>query len=136
MSIAVPTRVRILLYRVEDLLRGEPARFIGYGAAVVLVGIIAVANQLGVTRFGTGMSLADALTLSTTAITTLIGVIESIRHFVYAPDTVHSERIDAYFEGAEMEHAVHADDEGPLNVHAGNADVVDPADLPDLSLDG
>jgi hypothetical protein len=81
-------RAESLFDSVRTLLTGEAARFIGYGSAVVMVGFIAVANALGITRFGEGMSLTDALILTTAAITFVVGVIESIRKFVYSFNSV------------------------------------------------
>lgn len=65
-----------------EALQGEPARFIGYGAAIVVVGVVAVSNYLGIARFGTNISLVDALVLTTAGVTTVTGIVESIRKFV------------------------------------------------------
>jgi hypothetical protein len=79
---------RDLVDAADRLLQGEPARFIGYGAALVIVGVVAVANQVGVTRFGENVDLGTSLGLATAAIVTVTGVIESIRKFVFSPATV------------------------------------------------
>lgn len=75
-------RLSAILARADAALKGEPARFIGYGAAIVIVGVVAVANALGITRFGANIDLADALILAGLATSTIIGVIETIRRFV------------------------------------------------------
>lgn len=75
---------------VEHALLGEPARFIGYGAAVVIVLVVALANQLGFTRFGANIDLVTALGLAGGAIAAIVGVIESIRKFVFSPNTVEA----------------------------------------------
>lgn len=95
MTISVPA----LLDGARALLTGEAARFIGYGSAIVVVGIIAIANALGVTRFGAGLSLSDALVLTGTAATTVIGIIESIRKFVYSINTVEAITLNAAVTG-------------------------------------
>lgn len=77
-----------ILDKVRDALAGEPARFIGYGSALVVVGVVAAANALGITRFGEGISLTDALVGTTAAIATLAALVEAIRNAVYSPKTV------------------------------------------------
>lgn len=71
-----------ILDKAASLLQGEPARAIGYGAAIVIVGVIAVANQLGYTQLGSNIDLPTALGMATAAILTIGGVIETIRKFV------------------------------------------------------
>lgn len=80
--------LRSILDKASTLLQGEPARAIGYGSALVVVGVIYVANALGYTRFGANMDIPTALGLTTGAILTVGAVIESIRKFVYSPATV------------------------------------------------
>jgi hypothetical protein len=70
-----------ILNKAEALLQGEPARAIGYGAALVIVGVSLVSNALGYTRIP-AIDLPTAVTDATFAIATVVGVIESIRHFV------------------------------------------------------
>jgi hypothetical protein len=60
-------KLRVLADRARDLLQGEPARFIFYGAAIVVWIVLAIANRLGVTTFGPTISLGDALTQATLA---------------------------------------------------------------------
>lgn len=71
-----------ILDKARDLLRGEPARAIGYGAAAVIY-LVALAFE----RIP-DMSPEDALVSATAAITVVAGVIETIRRFVYSPNTV------------------------------------------------
>lgn len=70
-----------LLDKAESLLQGEPARAIGYGAALVIVGVSLASNALGFTRIP-AVDLPTAVADATFAIATIVGVIESIRHFV------------------------------------------------------
>lgn len=76
--------------KADALLQGEPARAIGYGAAVVVVGVVALANYLGFARFGDNLDIATAVGLTTTAIGTVVTVIEGIRKFVFSPATVEA----------------------------------------------
>lgn len=78
-----------LLDKADAALKGEPARFIGYGSALVIVGVVAAANALGYTRIAP-IDLPTALAAATAAILTVTGVIESIRKFVYSPATVQA----------------------------------------------
>lgn len=70
------------------LLQREPARAIGYGAALVIVGVVAVSNALGFSRFGENISLEGALVAAGTATTTVVSIVEFIRKLVYSPATV------------------------------------------------
>ena len=76
------SQISDLLAKVDALLSGEPARFIGYGAAIVIVGAVAVANALGFTRLGANITLTDALTLVGVVLALLVPAIEAIRHYV------------------------------------------------------
>lgn len=77
-----------LLDKARTILTGESARAIGYGGALVVVGVVALANALGLTQLGQNISVSDAFVLATTAITTLVGIIEGIRHYVFSANTV------------------------------------------------
>ena len=65
----------------EGLLRGEPARAIGYGGAVVVYLVAKASGKI------TDLSFAEAVGQTTAATLILITVIETIRHFV-SPATV------------------------------------------------
>lgn len=71
-----------ILDKVRDLLRGEPARAIGYGAAVVIYLVALAFDRIP------DMTLDAALVSATAAIVTVGSVIETIRRFVYSPVTV------------------------------------------------
>jgi len=73
---------RSVLDAAARLLQGEPLRAIGYGAAVV---VFLVANASG--RFA-DLTFDESLNIALAAITTLIGIIETARRFVYSPNTV------------------------------------------------
>lgn len=81
-------KLRSILDAISAKLTGEPARAIGYGAAVAVVAVVYVANALGFTRFGASLSLADALSLASVSITFVVGIVEGIRHYVFSPNTV------------------------------------------------
>lgn len=99
-----------LLDKARAALSGEPARFIGYGSAIVVVGVVAVANQLGITRFGSNLSLTDALVGSTAAIATLTGLVEAVRRAVYSPASVQVIATNAAASGDDTIPAPPADD--------------------------
>lgn len=92
---SIMSTVSSLLDKVQTLLTGEAARFIGYGSALVIVGVVAVSNALGFTRFGADISLGDALIGATSAITFVITTVESIRHFVFSLNTVTTIKAEA-----------------------------------------
>lgn len=73
---------RALLDAARNVLQGEPLRAIGYGAAVV---VFIVANASG--RFA-DLTFDEAISTATVATTTLIGVIETARRFVFSPASV------------------------------------------------
>lgn len=77
-------KIKALLAQVDTLLHGEPARAIGYGAAVI---IYIVAKASG--KFP-DVSLDSALVSAGTALAAVVGVVETIRHFVYSPNTVEA----------------------------------------------
>lgn len=70
-----------LLDKAEESLTGEPARFIGYGAAIVVVAVTLVSNALGFTRLP-AVDLPTALVLTGAATATVVTVIERIRSLV------------------------------------------------------
>lgn len=69
-----------LLVRVEALLQGEPARAIGYGAAVVVY-VVALAT-------GKAVTFDQAVGLAVAAIALIVPVVEFVRHYVFSPATV------------------------------------------------
>ena len=104
-----------ILDKVDQLLTTEPARLIGYGAAVVLTVTVEVLNARGITRFGTDLTFDQAIGLAFGAIGFTVTVVESIRRFVYAPmtyiedlsDTAMAAHEDAHFE-EELSRAITA----------------------------
>ena len=68
--------IKSTLARVSDALKGEPARVIGYGSAVV---IYLVANVVGAIP---DVTFDNAILSGAAAITVVASVVESIRHFV------------------------------------------------------
>ncbi len=71
-----------LLDKAEFILKGEPARIIGYGAAVVIYLVAKVSGTIE------DQSPEQALVSGTAAIATIITIIESIRRLVYSPASV------------------------------------------------
>lgn len=84
-----------ILDKARALLSGEPARAIGYGAAAI---IYFAANAAGAIP---DVSAETALVSATAGIATLVGVIESIRRFVYSKPTVDSLVEDALIFGVD-----------------------------------
>lgn len=78
----IKAKLGVVLDKVRDLLKGEPARAIGYGGAVV---VYLVANAFG--RIP-DMSFDQAVTLAVSAVALLAGFVETIRRYVYSPNTV------------------------------------------------
>lgn len=76
------TKLYAFLGTVLDLLQGETARVIGYGAAIF---VWAVAGMVGAIP---NVPFEVALQLAITAIALLVAVVEGIRHFVSSPMTV------------------------------------------------
>lgn len=74
--------VRAILDKARELLLSEPARAIGYGAAAVIYLVALAFDRIP------DMTADQALIAATAAITTVAGVIEAIRRFVYSPATV------------------------------------------------
>lgn len=85
-----------LANKVTNLLSGEPARFIFYGAAIVIWAVLGIANALGFTRLGPTIDLNDALTQATLAGALIT---ELIRRYVYSPNSVNAAAVDAYVRG-------------------------------------
>lgn len=71
-----------VLDRAYSILRGEPARIIGYGAAVAIYLIAKLSGNIA------DQTPEQALVSATAGITTVVTVIESIRHLVYSKPTV------------------------------------------------
>lgn len=71
-----------ILDKARELLRGEPARAIGYGAAAVIYLVALATDRIP------DMTPDQALTAAVAAIGVIAGVIESIRSLVYSPATV------------------------------------------------
>lgn len=82
-----------ILDAARNLLAGEPLRAIGYGAAVI---VYLVTNASG--RFA-DLTFDEAFSAATVAITTVIGIVETARRFVYSKPTVEVLVGDAAFTG-------------------------------------
>jgi hypothetical protein len=75
-------KLRAVLDIARTLLTGEPARAIGYGAAVV---IYLVAKVVGVIP---DQTFDQAVVEAVAAMAIVASVVETIRHYVYSPATV------------------------------------------------
>jgi hypothetical protein len=96
-------KARILAYKISDLLNGEYARFIFYGAAVVVWAAVGIANALGFHRFG-AIDLTGALVGATAAGAALT---ELIRRGVNSNNTLDAAKFLAYMDGIDAEHDIH-----------------------------
>lgn len=81
---SITDRLRGLLDSARRLLTGEPARVIGYGAAVV---IYLVAKALGSIP---DQSFDVAILSATAGAAVVASVVETIRHYVFSPNTVEA----------------------------------------------
>jgi hypothetical protein len=95
------TLVTTFLDKVDLLLKGEPARAIGYGAAAVIFIVVQLLNARGISLFP-GITFEQAVIDSFAALAVLVSIIESIRHFVYSPQTY----IEDLSDEAEAAHEV------------------------------
>ena len=91
-----------ILEKARSLLLGNPARAIGYGAAVVIWLVVRLANELGV-QFGE-LSFEASVAAAFAAITVLVTVIEGIRKFVYSPQTYIEDLADEWQAGHDAAH--------------------------------
>ena len=100
--------VSAILDKADMFLTTEPARLIGYGAAIVVFLTVQIVGH-----FKPGVlpqvSFDDAVGMAFAAITTLVILVESIRRFVYAPMTYIEDLSDesaAAHEAAHIEEAI------------------------------
>ena len=75
-------QIKALLAKVEGLLQGEPLRAIGYGSAVIVYFVASISGRFG------DLSFADSLTLTVTSGSTVIGIVEAARRYVFSPASV------------------------------------------------
>lgn len=71
-----------ILDSVQSVLRGEPARVIGYGGAVVVYLVARVSGSIP------DVPLDTAIVQATAAIAVVASFVETIRRLVYSPATV------------------------------------------------
>jgi hypothetical protein len=71
-----------ILDKADSILRGEPARIIGYGAAVVIYLVAKASGHIA------DQTPEQALVSGVAGVASLVSVIETIRHFVYSKPTV------------------------------------------------
>lgn len=95
-------KIKNLLDKIDGLLKGEAVRAIGYGAAAVVVAVVAVSNAVGYTRFGENIDINSAIILTTAAITTLTTLVEGIRRFVFSQNSVVAIAVKADVQGADV----------------------------------
>lgn len=95
--------VSSILDKVDTLLTSEPARMIGYGAAVLVYLIVRIVGELKpglVPQVG----FDESVGLAFSAIATLVILVESIRRFVYSPETYISDLSDESQAANEAAH--------------------------------
>lgn len=99
------TALRIL-DTIRALLTREPARLIGYGSA----GVIYLAARFLADKgyLDVPMTFDQSLTAALAAMTTLVIIVESIRRFVYSPQTYIEDLAD---ESAAAHEAAHLEEE-------------------------
>ena len=75
-------RIVALVERLDAILRGEPVRAIGYGAAVVIYLVARASGKIA------DVSWPEAVGQATAAVAILASILETIRHFVWSPASV------------------------------------------------
>ena len=101
--------VSAILAKVSQLLQTEPARAIGYGAAVVVYLVARVLSDRGYVQFN--LSFEDSIIAAAAALTLVAGVVESIRRFVYSPQTYIEDLADEFELAIQQGHfEAHAED--------------------------
>lgn len=96
MAIDILRVARRVRDRLLDVARGvlsrEPARFVGWGAGLVVAAVLKLASTVGVT-------VPDDVTIAISLAATF-GLTELIRQFVYSPATVDNIVTDAVIDAA------------------------------------
>lgn len=101
--------VSAILAKVSQLLQTEPARAIGYGAAVVVYLAARVLSDRGYVKFN--LSFEDSIIAAAAALTLVAGVVESIRRFVYSPMSYIEDLADEFqFARAQGHIEAHAEE--------------------------
>lgn len=80
---------------VRNILRGEPARAIGYGGAAVIYIVAKASGRIP------DVTPEEALAQAGAAILVIGGLVESIRRFVYSPFTVIDLTSEAFQDGID-----------------------------------
>lgn len=110
--------IRELLDKVRAALEGEPARFIGYGAGLVVYAAAKVSGAID------DIPLETAITATGAYVTIVASAVETIRHFVYSPQTAN----DLLDMIAELQDEIE-------DLRAGSADAVAPVQA-DAAVEG
>lgn len=95
--------MKSFLDRLNVLLTTEPARVIGYGAAVVVALVTAFMAERG--TIAVALTFEQSVGAATGAIAALVIVIESIRRFAYSPMTYIEDLADGVKAAHEQAHA-------------------------------
>lgn len=90
--------VSAFLDKVSLILKSEPARAIGYGAAAVVFLVGKVLADRGYVQFN--LSFEDSVITALAAMTLVGSVVESIRRFVYSPQTYIEDLADEFQQEA------------------------------------
>lgn len=99
--------IRQLLDKADQLLTTEPARMIGYGSAVIVAIVVRIVGEV---RPGLvpQLSFDEAVGLAFTALASVTILVESIRRFVYSPQTYIEDLSD---EAAAAHEAAHLEED-------------------------
>lgn len=84
-----------VLDKVRDLLTGETLRAINYGAAAVIFVIAKASGRIDDIPF------SDAIVLTATAATFVVGITEAARRYVFSPNTVEAIVTEQAEDGVE-----------------------------------
>ena len=99
-----------VLAKADALLTSEPARMIGYGAAVVVFFTVKLLSDRGYIWTGP-LTFEQSVGYAFAALAVTVSVIESIRRFVYSPQTFIEQLADEWANGhdeAHLEEMLHA----------------------------
>lgn len=99
---ALRKTVLAILDKADQLLTTEPARMIGYGAAIVVYLVARLLTETHVLNLP--LTFDQSLTSAVAALATVVILVESIRRFVYSPQTYIEDIADENKAGHEAAH--------------------------------
>lgn len=93
----------VVLDKLRELLTTEPARLIGYGFALTIYLILRLLESHGFLAFPDA-TFEQVVTLVFTTMASLVIIVESIRRFVYSPQTYIEDLSDEAAAAHELAH--------------------------------